>query len=177
MLIYKITNIITDDTYVGQTTKTLARRFSVHKCNARCGTDTHLYRAMRRYGEQNFKAEVLENQVPATLLDVAEQNWIALLKPHYNETEGGKCNRVMTEKHARSMKEYHANKPRESYATYGNLGKRKSNLAKLKCKMIHQRPCCVKGDWYFSVQQACDVIGIGRTTFRRWNKKGLVLFA
>ena len=174
MFIYRITNIITQDFYVGQTRKTLKRRFAVHKCNARAGVDTHLYRAMRKYGEEHYIIEAIESKVPETLLNERERHYISTLKPQYNMNEGGSSGNSMTTKHQEAMKKYHANKPKEEYATYGSLGTTRDTNARISDTLSHMKPCCVKGRWFFSIQEACDYYQIGRTTYYRWRNKGLV---
>jgi hypothetical protein len=49
-MIYKITNKITNDFYVGYTSNAIEFRFKKHIQNAKDGGKTHLYRAIRKYG-------------------------------------------------------------------------------------------------------------------------------
>jgi|TARA_B110000285_G_scaffold65735_1_gene75602 group I intron endonuclease len=85
-MIYAITNIITNDVYVGYTTKTTEERFQKHKYNARSGMDTYLYKAMRKYGEDNFEITTLQTYGNLT---EDETFWIKKLEPKYNMTIGG----------------------------------------------------------------------------------------
>ena len=59
--IYKITNIQTDESYIGQSTD-VYKRFCQH-CKAGLGIDTpvgnKLYKAMQDYGLQNFTFELI----------------------------------------------------------------------------------------------------------------------
>jgi len=58
--IYLITNIVNEKKYVGLTTlETPKKRYEKHWTNAVAGLDYALYRAFRKYGESNFKFEVL----------------------------------------------------------------------------------------------------------------------
>jgi group I intron endonuclease len=58
--IYLITNIVNEKKYVGLTTlETPKKRYEKHWTNALAGLDYALYRAFRKYGESNFKFEVL----------------------------------------------------------------------------------------------------------------------
>lgn len=54
MQAYLITNLVNGDLYVGQTRRRLAQRWASHKSAARCGGSSHLHRAMRKYGIENF---------------------------------------------------------------------------------------------------------------------------
>uniref|UniRef100_A0A6C0AJM1 GIY-YIG domain-containing protein n=1 Tax=viral metagenome TaxID=1070528 RepID=A0A6C0AJM1_9ZZZZ len=57
-VIYKITNTINSKKYYGQTTQ-LLKRWSRHRANARNNVDGPLYNAIRLYGLDNFKFEVV----------------------------------------------------------------------------------------------------------------------
>lgn len=50
MIIYKIYNDVNSKLYIGQTTKSLEERINGHHSSMIGGQDTHLYRAMRKYG-------------------------------------------------------------------------------------------------------------------------------
>ena len=99
--IYCITNRITGKQYIGQTNTTVKRRYTEHLCCAASSEDTTslLYRAMRKYGVDNFSVESLEsvtsdskNGLKSILNDreifyVASKN---TYKPNgYNMTAGG----------------------------------------------------------------------------------------
>lgn len=86
-IIYQITNVVNFNCYIGKTTKTAEQRFKRHCCNSKKG-NTHLYRAMRKFGIDKFTVTVLEETTPE-LLNEREQFWISELKPHYNMTSGG----------------------------------------------------------------------------------------
>ena len=174
MELYIISNIITGDTYVGKTQSGFENRFRRHIYAANAGSNTYLHRAIRKYGEENFSTKLLESQVPATLCSVAERNWIEFLKPTYNLTDGGEGGDTSrSPNYISGMK----NRIHPHTPSYGMLGKKHRDISKLKGRYAKQKPCCVKGEWYFSITQACEVLGIGRTTFQRWIKKGYILFA
>ena len=82
-LIYVIRNTINDKVYVGQTTQTINIRFTNHKMASRTGEDTKFYRAMRKYGEENFYPELLE-QVEIEDLNDRERYWIKYYNSYYN---------------------------------------------------------------------------------------------
>lgn len=86
--IYKITNHITNQCYVGKTTTSPEIRFEGHKKRAKYGLDTYLHRSMRKYGAENFSVELLE-ETSKELLDSREIYYIDLLKPKFNMTKGG----------------------------------------------------------------------------------------
>jgi group I intron endonuclease len=91
--IYCITNSINQKQYIGQTRFSLQERWRDHCKNAIDDTKSNrpLYRAMRKYGIDNFTITLLE-EVPIEELDQAEQRWIQNLNTYhngYNATLGG----------------------------------------------------------------------------------------
>jgi group I intron endonuclease len=89
MIIYQITNILTNDIYIGKTTDP-SYRFYRHKYNAKKNKSrAHIHRAMRKYGVENFTFSVLEQVESVNILNEREIYWIAKLKPKYNMTKGG----------------------------------------------------------------------------------------
>lgn len=129
--IYKITNLINSDLYVGFTTKGLLKRLSIHKRNSRDKNhNTHLSKAIRKYGEENFIIELLQDDAN---INVDESKWIEELQPHYNMTLGGEGGDTSkSPNHIDAVKKYNATLKPEDYATYGHLGKKHSHEAKEK---------------------------------------------
>lgn len=90
--IYKITNLITNECYIGQA-RNIADRWTEHaKCGL--GIDTpaanKLYKAMQEYGLFNFTWELLE-EVPAEQLNEKEKYYIELFNSYnygYNSNKG-----------------------------------------------------------------------------------------
>ena len=79
MYIYKITNIVTQKCYVGQTIRTPEKRFRVHCYDAsRNPNHSYLHRAIQKYGREVFTVELLEECSPETL-DSQEKFWIYFL--------------------------------------------------------------------------------------------------
>ena len=82
--VYKITNTITGDCYIGSS-KDVKRRWKEHKCPSawkKC-PNNQMYIDMQRYGIDKFEFQILE-EVEAGSLKVTEQKFIELLKPTYN---------------------------------------------------------------------------------------------
>ena len=91
-VIYKITNKLDGKQYVGQTMRLVETRFKQHANNKK----THLGRAIRKYGVENFLIEILEECDTCEQLNEREMFWIAALNckhPNgYNFADGGKGN-------------------------------------------------------------------------------------
>lgn len=93
--IYKITNLINGKSYIGQSIN-IQKRFNAHKSAAfnpkNKNYDFPLYRAIRKYGIENFKFEVLE-ECKKSELDTKEVLYISQYKTHskkgYNQDDGG----------------------------------------------------------------------------------------
>lgn len=100
--IYKITNIINNKIYVGQTKNSPERRWTEHKRDYK-GGNTYLYNAMKKYGIDNFKFEVVETNVSAEELNNREIYWIEKLNSFsdygkgYNLTKSGGQNTEVSE--------------------------------------------------------------------------------
>lgn len=90
--IYKITNSVNGKCYIGKTSRTLNRRFAEHKANMKNGADRPLYRAMRKYGVENFLIESLDFVSTDTEAIQREKYYIEkfnTLADGYNATSGG----------------------------------------------------------------------------------------
>jgi group I intron endonuclease len=79
MIIYKITNLINNKIYIGQTVKTINARWRSH-CFVKT---TFLGRAINKYGKNNFKKEIIETVNSMEELNNREIFWIK----HYNSTD------------------------------------------------------------------------------------------
>lgn len=85
--IYKISNDINDNLYIGQTVYSLQRRFNGHiyasitPYHQDCNDPIH--RAIRKYGAEHFKIELIE-ECPNSKLNEREQYWIAQYDSYYH---------------------------------------------------------------------------------------------
>ena len=82
--VYKITNTITGDFYIGSS-KNIKSRWINHKCKStwKRFPNNQMYLDMKKYGTDKFDFQILE-EVEVTHLKEAEQQFIELLKPTYN---------------------------------------------------------------------------------------------
>ena len=96
MWVYKITNIQNNKVYIGQTIRPIEQRFKRHIADAMNGSlDTHLARAIRKYGPDNFKLSLICSCKSQKELCEQEQYWIRYynsVQEGYNETDAiSKC--------------------------------------------------------------------------------------
>ena len=155
MIIYKITNKVNGDFYIGKTSKSKEERLRRHFYNASYGTETYLYRAIRKHGKENFIIEELENNIHKNKIDEKEIDYISKLNPKYNMTSGGDGGSTQNSPNfIKAMKEYHSKKPKEEYATYGMKGKNQSEEAKKKVSKSNSYPVVCEGKEFSSIKAA-----------------------
>lgn len=90
-LIYKITNLVNDKVYIGKTIRTLDERKREHLKDYKI-EDTKLYRAMRKYGVDNFVFSIVEDDIPNEQTGYCERKYIKEYNSYYegyNSTFGG----------------------------------------------------------------------------------------
>lgn len=93
-VIYKITNLVNQKIYIGQTVQSINRRFKQHINNALRNNSTlnriHLYAAIRQYGADNFSIEQIDTANSKQELNEKEIYWITTLNAMDN-TVGYNC--------------------------------------------------------------------------------------
>ena len=87
-IIYRLTNTINGKMYIGLTTKSLEQRWRGHMSSATRGSRYHLHAAIRKYGQDAFICQILE-ETTTELMNDRERHWITTLSPQYNMTAGG----------------------------------------------------------------------------------------
>lgn len=102
MIIYKFTNIINGKVYIGQTSKTLDERIKGHLSKVKGGSTTHIHNAIRKYGWNNFRAEIIDDTADCEdELDRLEKYYIAQydsINVGYNLAPGGEDNCMDSDK-------------------------------------------------------------------------------
>ena len=91
MLIYKITNLINGKVYIGATTMSLRQRMQSHFYTSR-REDYPICQVIRKYGEDNFKFQVIEIEPNKEIMHEREKYYIKLydsMNNGYNGTSGG----------------------------------------------------------------------------------------
>lgn len=88
--IYKITNIVNNKIYIGQTTRNVEIRFKEH---LRAKDDYPIHKAIRKYGKDNFKVEIIEECANENLNE-KEKYYIKIYNSYnghigYNASPGG----------------------------------------------------------------------------------------
>ena len=136
MYIYKISNIVNDKVYIGQSIRPIEERFQRHINDAMNNRlDTHFARAIRLYGPDKFYIEQIDTASSQEELTQKEHDWIVYynsVEDGYNETDamskcGGNTYRSKTPEVMENIKE----KIRQT-----KLGGKNPHAAKVKCKNI-----------------------------------------
>lgn len=133
MFIYKITNQINSKVYIGQSIRPIEQRFQRHISDAINNIlDTHLARAIRKYGKDNFMIELIDIAITQDELNFKEQYWIRFYNSvfdGYNETDaiyksGGNTYQSKTDEELNAIKE----KIRQT-----KIGENNPNARAIKC--------------------------------------------
>ena len=110
--VYKITNTVTGDFYIGSS-KNIKSRWAAHKCKStwnQCPNNP-MYLDMRKYGLDKFAFEILE-VVEVKHLKETEQKFIETLKPTYNDRN---AKGIDFERCKEYQKEYQKSDKRKKY--------------------------------------------------------------
>jgi len=87
-VVYMAANLLTGETYVGQTIQRPSARFYAHKIAAK-NPKTVFHRAIATYGWENFEFSVVASCITREGLNLIERWLIEEHKPPYNRTKGG----------------------------------------------------------------------------------------
>lgn len=117
-LIYKHTNKINGKVYIGQT----CQEDPNNRWRNGAGYKTqNFYKAILKYGWENFEHEILEKDLSAEEVDTKEQYYISYYKannPDYgqNLTSGGNYNKIVSEEAREKIKQSFTPEKREKYS-------------------------------------------------------------
>lgn len=135
MYIYKVTNKINNKIYIGQTTKTIEKRWKRHCDDALSGRlKTKFALAIKKYGVESFEIEKIDTAKTKNELNKKEIYWISFYNSvhnGYNSTDGGENTdtyRYKTEEEMNVIKEK---------IRYTKTGKLNPRAKKVKCKNIN----------------------------------------
>lgn len=95
IIIYKITCIKNGKVYIGQTSEPIEKRFKRHMGYQKNEHDTKFYRAVRKYGPENFEIKAIDYSDNQSELDAKEIFWInffdSVHKGYNSKNSSGKC--------------------------------------------------------------------------------------
>lgn len=136
--VYKITNTVTNDCYIGSS-KDIKSRWICHKCPSRWNRypNNPMYLDMQKYGADKFVFEILA-EVEADKSKETEQKFIETLKPTYNSNNAKGLN---IERYNEYQKEYQKTDKRKEYKKEYN----KTNKFKAYQKEYYNQLCSYNG--------------------------------
>lgn len=177
--IYKITNILNNKIYIGQTyNKTIYQRFNRHCKEASKHAHSALDRAIFKYGKHNFKVELIEECNSIEQLNERECYWIKIFNSTngsigYNLTDGGDGGNTYKYKSKSEMDQI------RNKISKANKGKNNGNHTSVKAYNINTKEIiyfdtlgeCLR---YFSIRNQGMIIDrckhIAKYYFRKeWN--------
>ena len=121
--VYKITNTITGDFYIGSS-KNIKHRWACHKCPSTWKNypNKQLYKDMNELGVDKFELQILAEAESCSLREL-EQQFIEALQPTYNNYN---ANGLDIERYEEYQKEYEKTDKRKQYKKeYEKTDKRK----------------------------------------------------
>ena len=145
--VYRITNTVTGDFYIGSS-KNVKRRWSSHKWSSvwKKYPNNPMYQNMQKYGVDKFEFEIIAEVEPDKLKET-EQQFIETLKPTYNQMNAKGLN---IERCKETKKEYQkSDKGKESKIKANNKYK-KSDKGKesnrKSCNKYNNQLCLYNGE-------------------------------
>ena len=145
--IYKITNTITGDFYIGSS-KNIKRRWASHKWPStwnKCPNNP-MYLDMQEYGVDKFEFDILCEVEPEKLKET-EQQFIERLKPTYNNIN---ANGLDFERYKETNKKYEKTDKYKKYQKEYQKEYQKSDKCKKHQKEFykeyHNQLCCYNGE-------------------------------
>ena len=137
--VYRITNTITGDFYIGSS-KNVKQRWAAHKCQStwKNNSNNQMYIDMQKYGVEKFDFEVIEEAEEGKLKET-EQQFIEKLKPTYNDRNANGWD-------IERYKDYQKSDKRKKYKKeYNKTDKGKKSRKKANNKYYSQL-CCYNGE-------------------------------
>lgn len=126
MIVYKVTNKINGKVYIGITTKTLEYRRKVHERDSK-RYNYLFYRALKKYGFDNFEWEVIDTAQNIEELERKEKEYILLYESFnnpekgYNSTSGVNSHYQITDEQRKLRSERAKGKNNPMYGTISPL--------------------------------------------------------
>lgn len=144
--IYKIDNLINGKVYIGQVMN-IDKRWKEHinSLNAQSHYNNYLQRAWNKYGQENFKFEVLEECEESELTE-REQYWIDYYgglnsSNNYNLREADKCGKlsnVTIQKRTETRKSFKHSEETKRKISQSHIGIKHSKETKQKLSDLHK---------------------------------------
>jgi len=187
MIIYKITNKVTNKIYIGLTSVSLKERWTNHKSNCKnpAKYTSALYCSMRKHGIENFNIEQIDTALSLEELNLKEKVYIkalnSLVPNGYNLDDGGGSQNCHPETRAKISATLKGRpiKNRMNGAPKGrpvSEERRKQISETLKGRPAKQNNQPIKNvetdEVFESQKEASKQLKVSRQTINKWTKAG-----
>lgn len=140
MIIYKVTNIINNKIYIGQTIHSLNIRKSQHERSHEYGYKTAFSNAIKKYGKENFIWEIIYETDCIDDLNRMESFYIDKYKSLVTENgynlKGGGGNDFLTEEVKDKIRNSHMGEKNHMYGKTGELNHASKKVINITTNMI-----------------------------------------
>lgn len=140
MIIYKATNIINNKVYIGQTVNSLSVRKAQHERSHEYGYKTAFSNAIRKYGKENFKWEVIYETDSMEDLNEKESYYIEYYKSLVTENgynlKGGGGNDFLTQEVKNKIGEAQLGEKNHMFGKTGELNHSSKKVINITTNMI-----------------------------------------
>jgi len=157
MVIYKVINTVNGKSYIGQTVRSLGVRKFEHLQMLNSGLNLHFHRALRKYGEENFEWEVIDDTAKTIEeLNEKEKHYIKKYDTFcdngcgYNMTTGGK-NALHSKKTLEKLRKAKLGK-KPSKKTLEKLRKAKQGEKAPSAKLTNKEVLSIRAEFKESVR-------------------------
>jgi len=116
--VYKITNKITGECYVGSS-KNVYSRWTNHKCPSswKRHPNNRMYQDMAKYGVDKFEFDIIVPAAP-THLKICEQEFIDIYKPTYNSNRAKGIDKAKWNECMKQLQKQYREEHREEFNEY-----------------------------------------------------------
>lgn len=140
MIIYKATNLINNKIYIGQTVNTLSIRRSQHERSHEYGRKTAFSNAIKKYGKENFKWEIIYEADSIEKLNEKETFYIEYYKSLVTENgynlKGGGGNDFLTKEVKEKIGNAQIGKKNHMYGKTGVLNHSSKRVKNITSNMV-----------------------------------------
>ena len=172
LFIYKATNLINGKIYIGKTVNSLKKRITQHKSDALSrNSQMVIHRAIRKYGWDNFRWEIIDELRDNEELCKRESYWIS----HYNSTQPSiGYNSTDSGEGVTGLRHSNESKNKISESRKGKANGEKHHMSKLTKKdVVEIKVLLLQGKSQRSIAKKFNVAAVDLAKWNNLGKKGL----
>lgn len=179
-----ITNLVNGKQYIGQTVNRIEDRFKQHcKKSKLNNSKCKLSNAIKKYGKDNFKIELLEDDISSDKIDMKEIKYIEKYKTcenGYNTSRGGDAKSICEVSQKKIIEEYKKGKPAAELAKIYNVSSttvlRILYASNIKIRASQNKKEEIKDDFLKmynekTIDELSKIFSISPYSIRRWARR------